>query len=246
MTSESESLKCSTHGESSAAYVCTHLAAEPVQRWYCDYPTEDNRCPDAWCEKCNNEYLKQGEWNEANEGAVEIKLICAQCYDTRKGQSVDYIDKDTLERWNEFVSMCCNDLSEKQNSLTDEFQINEHKRWDWDQETAKLIFSNDGVPAVFADIAFAGTVSTISNTWLWGWANFHLLENVRTPLIAVREYGEQHGYPRLTVPKWPADQADGWHMAAIAAYVMNARGVYRTPSDTGYTFLILREVRRVS
>lgn len=32
-------------------------------------------------------------------------------------------------------------------------------------------------------------------------------------------------------------------MTAIAAYLLKAEGVYRTPGDNGYTFMILQNVR---
>ena len=59
----------------------------------------------------------------------------------------------------------------------------------------------------------------------------------------VRDFGEVKGYPRLTTPKWPAAEADGWEMTTIAAYVLDACGVYRTPGDNGFTFLAITDIR---
>jgi hypothetical protein len=102
--------------------------------------------------------------------------------------------------------------------------------------------SNDGVPAVIARVEFAGSISSKSRTWLWSWANPSVLESVKTRIAAVYEFGEQKDFPHLTVPKWPDQEADGWDMAAVSAHILGACGVYRTPDDTGFTFLLLTEV----
>jgi hypothetical protein len=43
-------------------------------------------------------------------------------------------------------------------------------------------------------------------------------------------------------PKWQAREPDGWEMASIAAFVLGAQGVYRTPDDTGLIFVIMTAV----
>src|SRR6185369_11972463 len=102
--------------------------------------------------------------------------------------------------------------------------------------------SNDGIPAVICSIEFVGSISKVSNTCLWSWANFGLSENVRSLIKKVRDFGEKKGYPRLTTPKWSATEPDGWEMTTIAAFVLDARGVYRTPDDTGFTFLAITDI----
>jgi hypothetical protein len=246
MPNDSETLQCSTHGESSVTYVCEHLAENPAQRWHCDYPGQDTPWPDAWCDRCNVEFLKQGEWNDANQGVANIKLFCASCYERSKGESIAFADPASRKRWSAFVSDCCKELEQKNEQLWKRLSLSSYKRWDWNQDTAELVFSNDGVPGVVARISFVGSLSTKSNTWLWAWANFSLVDVIRESAIAIREYGEKEGFASLTIPKWPATQEDGWHMAAVAARVLGAEGAYRTPSDNGFTFMVLRDVRPVS
>ncbi|MEK6323725.1 MAG: DUF6882 domain-containing protein [Acidobacteriota bacterium] len=60
----------------------------------------------------------------------------------------------------------------------------------------------------------------------------------------VRDFGEVQGFPRLTTPKWSGEEVDGWEMTSIAAYILNARGAYRTPDETGFTFLAITDIRR--
>lgn len=244
MDTEAEQVTCPEHGEATATYVCEHLAADPMQRWHSDYPSADAPWPDAWCSACNVAYMREGEWNERNEDDLEIRILCHCCYENARADSVGYLDGDALERWEEFVCTCCEELTKKNEALGAQFALGSHKRYDWDQETGQLVFSNDGVPAVTADVDFVGSISTTSNTWLWAWANFHLLEPVRARVEALRDYGEAHGFPHLTTAKWPAEMADGWEMAAIAAHVLQAKGVYRSPSDKGALFMLISGIRK--
>jgi hypothetical protein len=245
MTTDSEILHCSTHGDSPATYVCEHLADNAAQRWHCAYPSQDKPWPDAWCDRCNVEFLKQGEWNEANEGLNNIKLFCSSCYERRKGESINHTNAVSRQKWEDFASECCEELTRKNEQLWQRFSLATYKRWDWNQDAAELIFSNDGVPAVIARITFVGSFSTKSDTWLWSWANFNLVDGIREPAVSVRDYGEQEDFLPLTIPKWPGTEADGWHMAAVAARIPGADGAYRTPSDYGFTFMVLHDVRTV-
>jgi len=243
MSKEQVLIKCAEHGEANATYICAHLVDDPVQEWFCDYPSEDSPWPDSWCGRCNIEFVKQGEWNHKNEDTLSIKLACHNCYEKARSRSVDRLKGEALEAWNAFSVECCEFIHERQESLLAEYEIGKHKRWDWDQDTGELIFSNKGVPAVVASIEFVGSISTMSNTWLWSWANFGLTENVRSLITKVRDFGKEKGYPRLTTPKWSAEEADGWEMTTMAAYVLDARGLYRTPGDNGFTFLAITDIR---
>jgi hypothetical protein len=243
MTSDDRKVICEEHGESNAAFVCAHLLDHPVQRWFCAIPTEDNPYPDAWCATCNEAFLKEGEWNDRNEGAAPIKILCGGCYDHAVGQSVDALDPMQRDKWREFVESCCDETQDKQDALRDDFGIWTHERFDYDQATAELIFSNGGVPAVIANVEFVGSTSTRSGTWRWAWANFHMLDNVRSRIGAVRTFGVEKEYPHLFVPQWAAEEKDGWHMASVAAHVLDARGVYGAPSSNGRLFMAMTSLR---
>jgi hypothetical protein len=240
-----EEITCGEHGKSQPTHVCRHLRLDPVQKWYGLHPTPDNEWPDAWCGGCNAVFLEQGEWNEKNEARVPIEILCCKCYEEGKAKSVDYLPRKQERAWRSFVSECVDELKRKQEALRRDFALGLHKDWNWDQEKAELVFSSDGVPAVVAPIEFVGTISTVSDTWLWSWANFSLLDNVRGRIGAVRDLGEEQEFPRLSVPKWSADEGDGWEMAAVAAHVLNARGAYRTPDEHGFAFMVLMSAHKV-
>ncbi|MES2037892.1 MAG: hypothetical protein V4495_08650 [Pseudomonadota bacterium] len=239
---ESDELQCTQHGKAHTTYVCEHLIAQPVQKWHCDYPDADNPWPDAWCAICDTHYQAEGEWNERNEDLVPIKLLCHGCYEDACSASLARIDGSASDVWNNFLDVCYENLQKKTEQLNREFDLGSYQRYDWDQAKGELVFSNDGVAAVVAKIDFIGSYSSRTDTWLWAWANFHLLENVRTRVQAVRDFGEVHDYPCLTTPKWTAEEVNAWEMAAVAAHVLNARGIYRSPRDGGASFLLISEI----
>jgi len=237
---------CEQHGESYATYVCEHLAANPVQEWFCDYPSQENPWPDAWCGKRDESYLREGEWNERNEAEMKVTMICDRCYEDARAASADCLTGERLREWERFVGDRCAELGPKQDKLVREFELDKHERWDYDQESGSLVFSNQGVPAVRAAIQFIGSFSNVTNTWLWAWANFSVNEDLRQAVIKVRDLGDERHFPRLAVPKWKATEEDGWHMAAIAAEAMGALGVYRAPKENGFTYLAIMSADHAS
>jgi hypothetical protein len=238
-------ISCQEHGEATATYICSHLAENSAQQWFCDFPSEDKPWPDAWCPKCDFEYLKEGEWNENNDSCLSPKLICNHCYESAMATSVNSLSGDILSTWIELVSECHQELLKKHELLETEYSLSHHKRFDYDQAKNSLVFSNDGVPAVVAEVEFIGSVSKRSNTWLWSWANFHTLSNVRTRIKAVADFGHDKGFSPLTVPKWAADEVDGWELSGIAARVLKAHGVYRAPGTNVVTFMAITDIRNV-
>lgn len=133
-------------------------------------------------------------------------------------------------------------LSER-NELISKYKLGEHERFDWDQDSGSLVFSNNGVVAVIAKVQFVGSVSTRSNTWLWSWANSTIQGNVKDQMHHVQEYGRKHGYDAITTDKWPADETDGWEMTSIAARVLSAKGAYRTSYNNGFTYMVITDIR---
>lgn len=148
----------------------------------------------------------------------------------------------SAEDWTEFVTKAHNSLSEKQEMLRAEFKIGEHKRFEWDQESGQLVFSNDGETTVIAKVQFVGSISTKSDTWLWSWANDDVLDNVKDQMHIVREYGEKNNYEALTIDKWSADEFDGWEMTSITSYLLNAKGAYRTSFENGFTYMVITDI----
>jgi hypothetical protein len=73
----SDKVRCATHGETEATYVCRGNSVG--FRWPAD--TGLSR-PDAWCWECN-EFCRSeaGEWTEKALEFVQVSVLCGGCYD---------------------------------------------------------------------------------------------------------------------------------------------------------------------
>ncbi|MCW9030915.1 MAG: hypothetical protein OQK58_05455, partial [Gammaproteobacteria bacterium] len=173
---------------------------------------------------------------------ADIKLLCAHCYeDTRER---NWLQDD--EVFHELISSSFQYMEEKQNGFIEKYKANDHERWDWYQETGTLVFSHDGEPQVEAEIHFSGSFSNKSNTWMWAWANDSLDETVKSSSRKAKEIGEELGLLKLVAAHWDATEVDGWEMTAVLAKAMNAIGAYRTPSDSGFTFMVVTKAKWVN
>ena len=241
-----ETLDCPIHGEAYPAYICPHLADDPNQEWFCDYPSADNPWPDAWCAVCDIAFKDQAARNEKPGEIRNPSTICHHCYEIGHGNSVAPIMALRETAWIPYLSDAFSELEDKQERLKTEYKIGHSDRWDYDQRHGTILFSNAGTVVVRDAAQFIGSISTTSDTWLWSWANNSLVPGTFEDLYAVREFGETQHFANLTVPKWPADEADGWEMSAVAVKRLNAQGAYRAPGKTGFTFMTLKDVHTVS
>jgi len=151
----------------------------------------------------------------------------------------------TEEEFQDYVHESVHASIDFKDALLNQFGIGRFKRWSYDLEQGTLVFSNDDDLGVVATIQAAGSISTISNTWLWGWANASLPETVTSALQAVRDFGEEQGIQKLTNENWSASEADGWEMSAVTNRIIGGKGIYRCPDEKGCFFLILMDIKRL-
>lgn len=135
-----------------------------------------------------------------------------------------------------------NELKEKAARLQGEFELGRWPRFDYDIEAGTLIFSDDGVAKVIAEIQVVGTTSIVAGDWLWAWANSHWPSHRVTDSQRVREFGEANGIYELTHESVQDEDLNGlgWGLTAVAARITGALGAYRPPSERGALFLLCR------
>jgi hypothetical protein len=85
----SDKVRCATHGEDQATYVCRHIVESLDTgnavgfHWPAD--SGGNSRPDAWCWECNEVCRSEGgEWTEAALQFVQVTVLCGGCYDRAK------------------------------------------------------------------------------------------------------------------------------------------------------------------
>ncbi len=136
-------------------------------------------------------------------------------------------------------------LREQQKVVESQYGIHQYESWHYDQETGLLTFSNEGKELVRIVYEEVGSISKITETWLWSWANPNLEDKIKTDILMVKQYGEANSLEPLTKRKWYNDDYDGWELTAIAAYLMKAKGAYRVPLENTFSFMIYKTIEDV-
>ena len=152
----------------------------------------------------------------------------------------------TEEEFDQFEHESAEYLKTQQDILRNEYDMGDYERRDYDQDTGEFVFSDAGVPKVIAKFQVVGSISNVSNTWLWSWANPSILEAVKKEMSVVKQFGADHGIKELLDEKWEAEELDGWAMTNVSAKLLNAKGAYRCPNDYGFLFVVFTDVWRVS
>jgi hypothetical protein len=134
----------------------------------------------------------------------------------------------------------------KQKLLTETYKLDAWQRYDYDTAAGTLTFSDAAGPRVLADIQVIGTIG--DQDWLWGWANDSWPALSTDGMLAVRDFGAEHGIEELTSDYLESDDLPGlgWMLAAISARVLDAEGAYRAPSGEGAVYLLIRSIKSVS
>ncbi len=143
------------------------------------------------------------------------------------------------------LKMTIEDLFEQYGALAHERQgrlaelIGEHG-WQFDMDRGTIAFGPLRTP-----VQILGTVSDLSNTWLWSWANEQsdipptLLQAAET----LRSIGEEKGVAELNEPQFDVQPfAQGHRLAMIAVGLLDAPAYYRGPYDGGAAFFLLPEL----
>ena len=139
-----------------------------------------------------------------------------------------------------------NYLTEQQKIIEDNYGIHKYEDWFYDQETGIITFSNAETKDKIIEIQYeeVGSISKISETWLWSWANPNSDSKINTEIKIVKDYGAENNLESLTKSKWLADEYDAWEMTAISAYLMKAKGAYRFPLENTLLFVIYKEIMK--
>lgn len=155
----------------------------------------------------------------------------------------DHLNKPVYtEDFKELSRVSYEYLFEQQKVITEAYGIHQYEEWYYDQDTGILNFSSHGSNIVSFKYEEVVSISKISNTWLWSWANPHIGKEVTQQIGIIREYGLMHNLEHLYKDKWFADEYDGWEMTAITAYILKAKGAYRFPLENTFSYVVYKEI----
>ena len=235
---DKNTINCGKHGNCNATFICNHLVNGKNLGFNCGYDEDntDETHPDAWCDECDQIFEKEG-WTDKAAKFADIKVLCASCYEEIRLRNW----YDNEDKFDELIRESYSYMEDKQKDLMEKYKIGSYERWDWDQETGLLVFSHDGITRVEAKICFSGSLSTISNTWLWSWGNTSTKESMKSEARKVRDLGDDLNIMKLSCAKWKADEIDGWEMTIIMAKELKSIGVYRTPNEKGFSYMVISD-----
>lgn len=148
--------------------------------------------------------------------------------------------------WDRLLQDALSYLRDQQDRLRRDFGLSEWERYDYYQDEGLIKFSSNGRVGLVADMQVVGSTSNETGTWLWAWDNPSIETRVQTLSREVLALGKAKGFKQLVEPKWKGDERDGWEMTAVAAFISQADGAYRSPSERGALFLVLTNPRLVS
>lgn len=85
-TLKERSIECEKHESGLIAFVCQHLIKGNNLGFHEAFESNPLIEPEpeddyqAWCDQCEIERLKEGEWNEKSMAYADIKIVCNECY----------------------------------------------------------------------------------------------------------------------------------------------------------------------
>ncbi|HEX3343736.1 MAG TPA: hypothetical protein VHS09_04145 [Polyangiaceae bacterium] len=134
-------------------------------------------------------------------------------------------------------------LEAKNAALEARFHLGEHDRYDVDREKQTLVFSKGGQPRVVARAVLIATFADASRVWAWGGYNKNLPESVRQAAAALADAVPERDIWEVSTPMFPTDAGTAWVLGALVCDRAGGDGVYRTPTEGGRAYLLLRDVR---
>lgn len=148
-----------------------------------------------------------------------------------------------------FLDRCVAAAQRKNERLEAERALSSYARWDYDEETQLITFSNPGKRPTAgkpATLAFrytdVGTFSLESQSWLWAWANESNSEEMVEKAVVLQELHQATRKRLFTEPLIECDEYLAWALAAVAVEHFGSLGVYRAPVEHLWVFMSLDEV----
>jgi hypothetical protein len=149
------------------------------------------------------------------------------------------------ERWTLLVAGARTMMAKRQPATYAQFGLDYSMQYNWDTERAEIVFSSKGIPVVRAALQFVGSISGHEGTWLWGWANESIPPVATSRLAAVRAYGREQGFPKLTEPEWVPEGNDGHDVMMVSACILGAPAFFHDHMWELAMFFVLDGFERI-
>lgn len=144
-----------------------------------------------------------------------------------------------------FMREAVRDLTDLNEALNAKYGIMAWERFDYDIATRELIFSHKGRPRVRAEFQL---IAATDVDFLWAWAGSWWPREAIEDVLKVKAWGETHGIEPLMAPRLKTTDMTnlGWGMAAVAAQLTGAKGVYRPVDGPRSLFMLYRDIEFIT
>ena len=151
----------------------------------------------------------------------------------------DKSQKMSKKEYQAFLDSCYEELRRKQDILINEYHMGSFEDFWFDQEAKTLQFKNGNAVGLEFYVVLIGSWSGKSNTWMWGWANESVVEEMRVESSKIKELTTLTGNAIFEKTGFVADEYNAHELVAMAVHHLGALGMYSAPSDMRKTYLAL-------
>jgi hypothetical protein len=238
MSDATNQVHCDQHSDTPATFACRHLRLGVGCGFHCSRDNPADPWPDAWCDRCQAEFEREGEWNDANE--PEISLLCTGCYETARERNerlpAPLMPKQLAVSESDFADLAhqaCERCKTRQQATRQAWpKFSSASQWHYDGEAGTIrFFDDERESSLVADVTIAGSFSTRSNTWMWAWANESYPDLERKKVAPLRIFGEVRGIDKFELPQMAGRRSrrlgshpDRSRPARIRCYLSSADG----------------------
>jgi hypothetical protein len=151
----------------------------------------------------------------------------------------------TPDQFDKLATDARQDCRTKLTETKEQYGLGAYASWNVDLERGEIQFlDTNRIERVSAKIQVAGSWSSGSESWMWGWGNDSIPDVSRSRMEEVRAFGEKEQIPILTTALVPCDELQAWVLFSVAGKMLKAEGFYRGPGKSSDSFLLLFSITK--
>ncbi|MCL2174530.1 MAG: hypothetical protein FWB73_00655 [Treponema sp.] len=148
----------------------------------------------------------------------------------------------TNEEFETYKNVCYQEIGNRQKKLLELYGLQNYKDFWYSQTTETLQFKTDGKVEIEFEVIQIGSWSSISDSWMWAWANDSVTEKTKQKSAKIKELAEITGYDIFSLEAFEAKESIAHQLTAISANYLNAIGYYIAPFVELKLFFALTKV----
>ena len=145
------------------------------------------------------------------------------------------------QEFEEFLKLCHKEVLDKQKYLTDTYQINQYKNYNFSQNDKALTLTM-GEESIKFKVVCIGSWKSEDSSWVWAWANENISEEMREEAKVLRELANETKFNVFMQGGFECEQSVARDLAFMAVHHLDAKGIYRIEVDGSFLFLALMDI----